>query len=1029
MALIYEIVNNTISVDRPIQFRVKEEDGGDMSFTTDGQLFIDYVNGEDQTGDSIGSYQLNMRDIRGSLGFYNGFNDWAGLASDIPIENYWEDPQWQHGLLLGEWNELPHATDHGNYISFRKHPSNTFQEKFMPYAFSIELPDHDEDNAIGVYAEWEVQNFSAIFTIPSLLQVAPEYTTSTGHLAGIGVYDNGNPYIMCNGIGMWYNVSYGYVFQTIDNYRPFATIGNYNDPDVSPNYYEIYSNALSNEWFDLNQQQFSRVDGQTITSAQPNQPIDVESLIGTQILFNTSFKLSKNVSGGLVSQFDIKPSTYGGTHNFFDFVDYYNHYHKCTFFVGESSNFGLNILNVSLPQSIPENTTADGTVTIASEDFSGSAIMVFADQNFTADSPQFDLFSEVWGADNITNEDVIANYGTILTDGAYSYIIFNISKQEVLEFPFTYTSNDVSDNQSDMFGMFVYTFDLMLSDYENPTDAQLQYDEYSPHYNYVDNLSIAIQDEVIIPDEDQPSNNIIVKPSDIMYHIVAEELGYDKEVDSNSIRESRIEHNGGNMAFTVNDKINSKNLFQEISQSSKSYPTFSNDRLRFINLKDQHIGASQGEQILTIKSSDVISFDFDRTEITELKTQVEVKYKYDYGRKEYTETTGEIRVDEHYLQNRYFTTGSYKQHIDETIPNDINYYGLKNVDNFIDHIDTFLVHESKYIRDYETALKLAQHLLAWKCNQHNTVELVLPLKYYNLEIGDLVDLDRMLLDKKLYGEPYVLEDPEDMPIRCGQLILPLFMVYKVRKGMSNIKIDLVQIHHLGFQDLHYNDYVYSNAGYFFGIMGDINNDGVIDVLDIVLLVNHISSVGDGSVWELTGSQLQRADFNQDGFVDVLDVIAMVQEMLSQEADPYSTETFNNIRSNPKATTTRLLYEKNKVELETNGEIAAIEISYNGKFSGTKKLGKGWSIKTGKNKILIYSLGKSSIQNLLFTYSGSIRINYARCFAWDSTLHYAPARNMRDDTWRSRNTTWATETRKPEEIKQNLGNRIIRKSRI
>ena len=239
------------------------------------------------------------------------------------------------------------------------------------------------------------------------------------------------------------------------------------------------------------------------------------------------------------------------------------------------------------------------------------------------------------------------------------------------------------------------------------------------------------------------------------------------------------------------------------------------------------------------------------------------------------------------MQNRYFTTGSYKQHIDETIPNDINYYGLKNVDNFIDHIDTFLVHESKYIREYETALKLAQHLLAWKCNQHNTVELVLPLKYYNLEIGDLVDFDRMLLDKKLYGEPYVLEDPEDMPIRCGQLILPLFMVYKVRKGISNIKIDLVQIHHLGFQDLHYNDYVYSNAGYFFGILGDINNDGVIDVLDIVLLVNHITHEGDGSVWELTGSQLQRADFNQDGFADVLDVIQMVQEIQSQEADPYS----------------------------------------------------------------------------------------------------------------------------------------------
>ena len=50
---------------------------------------------------------------------------------------------------------------------------------------------------------------------------------------------------------------------------------------------------------------------------------------------------------------------------------------------------------------------------------------------------------------------------------------------------------------------------------------------------------------------------------------------------------------------------------------------------------------------------------------------------------------------------------------------------------------------------------------------------------------------------------------------------------------------MIQLHHLGFQDLHYNNYVYENAGYFYGLLGDVNNDGTIDVLDVILLVGDI----------------------------------------------------------------------------------------------------------------------------------------------------------------------------------------------
>ena len=50
-----------------------------------------------------------------------------------------------------------------------------------------------------------------------------------------------------------------------------------------------------------------------------------------------------------------------------------------------------------------------------------------------------------------------------------------------------------------------------------------------------------------------------------------------------------------------------------------------------------------------------------------------------------------------------------------------------------------------------------------------------------------------------------------------------------------------------------------------GILGDINEDGSLDILDIVLIINMI----------LSNEYSMVADVNEDGFVNILDVIVMV----------------------------------------------------------------------------------------------------------------------------------------------------------
>ena len=57
--------------------------------------------------------------------------------------------------------------------------------------------------------------------------------------------------------------------------------------------------------------------------------------------------------------------------------------------------------------------------------------------------------------------------------------------------------------------------------------------------------------------------------------------------------------------------------------------------------------------------------------------------------------------------------------------------------------------------------------------------------------------------------------------------------------------------------------------------GDVNNDGIINVLDVVAIVNHI--LGNN---QLEGDSLIAADYNDDGIINVLDVVTITQLILS-----------------------------------------------------------------------------------------------------------------------------------------------------
>tara|TARA_R100000654_G_scaffold3923_1_gene12278 strand:+ start:1588 stop:3975 length:2388 start_codon:yes stop_codon:yes gene_type:complete len=445
-----------------------------------------------------------------------------------------------------------------------------------------------------------------------------------------------------------------------------------------------------------------------------------------------------------------------------------------------------------------------------------------------------------------------------------------------------YTGSNVDATGTDKFSVIVRTTSLDTNFYGTDLEsAQYLFNllPLSQRYTIIDNLTIDVLDvqEEFIP-EYNPSEITIEQPCDIIHHILGEELLFDKnKVDIQSKEESRQLHeqyksNDINtiLGFSVDKKIKAKNLIQDISKSSQSIPTLNNDILKFINVKNTYTGE---EDISIVKADDVLSYSFKRTSIDDVITQAEVKYKNDYGLNVYLNSTEDIKVDE----DIYFKTGTYKNYKEQNIEFN-NYYGVA-YDTEINHTDSYLVFESDYIRSESAANALAKYLLQFNKNQHNIVECKLPLKYYGFQVGDLIEFDKMILGKKVYNESYVLSSQDDMPIRCGQFILPLFMITETQKTLDGIKIKAIQMHHLEDKAL-----VWKGNTYSFDLpvpdedepilYGDINGDGLVDVLDVVAIVNIIINEE-----ELNQQQQDIADYNRDGNVDILDVVGMVSRII------------------------------------------------------------------------------------------------------------------------------------------------------
>ena len=260
--------------------------------------------------------------------------------------------------------------------------------------------------------------------------------------------------------------------------------------------------------------------------------------------------------------------------------------------------------------------------------------------------------------------------------------------------------------------------------------------------------------------------------------------------------------------FSVNEKINSKTLIENICKVSSMVTRFDNSgRLRFDLIEPAYFKAQNddgediydGDEILAI---DVISHSYSRTSIDNIKTRVIVKYDWDYARKEFNKefnltsvpNLGDLSYSVSNLSNLSVGTHLLSEY-------GYNYYGIPQDDS-----DSTLIIDDdrgKYIKDDQTAKNYAKWLLYWHCNSHLKLKIRLGLKYLWVETGSIVYLDKVISDTNPYGIDYsksAFYSKGGLNFYGtelnGQQVFPQFMVVSSVKNLDYVELELIQMHNL-----------------------------------------------------------------------------------------------------------------------------------------------------------------------------------------------------------------------------------------
>lgn len=151
------------------------------------------------------------------------------------------------------------------------------------------------------------------------------------------------------------------------------------------------------------------------------------------------------------------------------------------------------------------------------------------------------------------------------------------------------------------------------------------------------------------------------------------------------------------------------------------------------------------------------------------------------------------------------------------------------------------------------------------------------------------------------------------------------------------------------------------------IAGDVNQDAMLDVSDIVLYIDAI----------LFYTPLPEGDITCDGITDVVDVVLLISWIMG--------DTLN--LSNSTLISAELNYGNDSVSIDADGTVAGIQLNVSGNFRITESyIPAGWQVHSSERIILLISVDGSPLNsNNLFSYNGNLQINSSIITGWNGQI--------------------------------------------
>ncbi len=287
-----------------------------------------------------------------------------------------------------------------------------------------------------------------------------------------------------------------------------------------------------------------------------------------------------------------------------------------------------------------------------------------------------------------------------------------------------------------------------------------------------------------------PESYMVETPALVIKHLLENETTIETEAfDEDMLHKSIATHQGWRMAFTINEQQEVKEIIQDLSQNTKLYPKFTPEgKFGYATIKNYY---NASDVKYNINKEDVINYSFETTKNDEIYNSHEISYEFDYATEEYNKLSKKNTMPtQNGIYNNYkeITEYLYQQMIDlpENWLYDINKLYNKTIEESNNDV------EAKYIRSTHTAELYKKYLLMEHINEHLIINVSISNKYIDLEIGDIIYLDK-LSEKTGLGYKYWSYE-----VKGGQLLYPFYIVTQVNKSKSKVDIKLRRLHRLQY---------------------------------------------------------------------------------------------------------------------------------------------------------------------------------------------------------------------------------------